>query len=320
MSDAVATKVADFCRTGQLDAKCLERWWFQDRLRQISEPVFLKLVDLQLIKHRPDLWSNAVHMFHTYYLDREAQVKLPEEATFRVLTSASMVGDSAVQWIGSAVSYYWSRIAAAFLALYTDRAWEFFRAILLLGMKQWNLLADLDMSQEQVLARLFKSDPKHAWDNIAEVLGDGEVENALGILHWLGDNAHRLPGDDGPGLIQFAPPDKIFRWVDGSVEKRGRWLTGALPKTLDYTLAGRFTRDFIARYGKVESLSSSLWFHFHARSWNGSASTYYRKLREQAREWLVGEKNQAVVRWIENYIDELGYDIHRAEIEEERQY
>ena len=43
-------------------------------------------------------------------------------------------------------------------------------------------------------------------------------------------------------------------------------------------------------------------------------------LREQAREWLVGEKNQTVVRWIENYIDGLGYDIQQAEIEEERRF
>jgi len=104
------------------------------------------------------------------------------------------------------------------------------------------------------------------------------------------------------------------------VEERGRWLINALPKTLDQTPAGRLTRDFIARYGKVEVLGSSLWCHFHARGWCGSASAYYRKLREQAREWLAGEKNQTVVRWIENYIDGLGYDIQRAEIEEERRF
>jgi hypothetical protein len=316
MSDAVARKVADCCRSGVLDAKCLERWWFRGRLHHISEPMLLELVDLQLVENRPDLWSNAVHMFHTYYLDKERPRKFPEEPAFRVLTSPSMVGD----WVGNSVSYYWSRLAAAFVAQYTQRSWEFFRAILRLGMRQWNLLADLDLSQEQVLARLFRSDPGQAWDCIAEVVAEGEGERAFGIQHWLGDSGHRLPGDDGPGLIQFAPPQKVFAWVDGSLEERGRWLISALPKTLNHTPAGRLTRDFIARYGKVEPLSSSLRCHFHARSWCGSASAYYHKLREQAREWLVGEKNQTVVRWIENYIDDLGYDIQRAEIEEERRF
>jgi hypothetical protein len=316
MSDAVTRKVAAFCRSGLLDARCLERWWFRGRLHQISESVFLELVDLQLVEKRPDLWSNAVHMFHSYYLDKDTLRNLPDEQAFRVLTSPSMVGE----WTGSAISYYWSRLAAAYVAQYSGRAWEFFRAILRLGMKQWSLLADLDMSQEQVLARLFRNDPGQAWDCIAEVVAEGEVERAFGIQHWLGDSGHRLAGDDGPGLIQFAPADKVFGWVDGSVEERGRWLASALPKALDHTPAGRLTRDFLARYGKNESLSSTLSCHFHARSWCGSASAFYRKLREQAREWLVGEKNQTVVRWVENYIDGLGYDIQRSEIEEERRF
>jgi len=40
----------------------------------------------------------------------------------------------------------------------------------------------------------------------------------------------------------------------------------------------------------------------------------------EAREWLVDEKNKTVIRWIENYIDGLGYDIQKAEIDEERRF
>ncbi|MGO8749978.1 MAG: hypothetical protein ACLQNE_28870 [Thermoguttaceae bacterium] len=276
----------------------------------------LELIDLQVTENRPDLWNNAVHMLHAYYLDKEAQRQIPEESTFRVLTSPAMVGERA----GNSVSYYWSRLATAFVAKYPGRAWEFFRAILRLGMKQWNLLADLDLFHEPVLARLFKSDPEQAWDCVAEVFPEGEGGSAFGIQHWLGDGGHRLPGDDGPGLIQFAPSGKVFAWVEESVEERGHWLIGALPKTLDKSPGGRLTRDFIARYSKVEPLRSSLWCHFHAQGWCGSASDYYRKLREEAREWLVDEKNQTVIRWIEDYIDGLGYEIQRAEIDEERRF
>ena len=187
-------------------------------------------------------------------------------------------------------------------------------------MKQWNLLADLDMSEEQVLARLFSSDPERAWDCIAEAVGEGERESAFGIQHWLNDSSHRLLGDDRTRTDSIRA---VRQSIGVGGRKRGgawRWLISALAKTLDRTPAGRLTRDFIAKYGKVECLSTSLWRHFHARGWSGSDSAYYRKLREEAREWLVGEKNQTVVRWIENYIDELGYGIQRAEIEEERRY
>jgi hypothetical protein len=311
MSDNVARKVVEFVRSNRLDPKCLERWWFMPQLRQIDEAVFLELVDLQLIENRGDLWSNAVSMFHAYYLDKEAQKTLPDESTFRVLTWPGMSG----KWTGN---YYWSQVAAAFVAKYPERAWEFFRAILRLGMKQWNLLADLDMPQEQVLTNLLKSDPERAWNVIAVVLSEGESRSSFGIQHWLRCGGDRGWGDDSPGAIRFVPSSKLFAWVDEDIVGRGGWLIDTLPKTLDRTPAGRLTRDFVARYGKIDSLCRSLWFHFRSREWCGPASDYCRKLREEAREWLVDEKNQTVIRWTENYIDGLGSEIQRAEIEEER--
>jgi hypothetical protein len=186
-------------------------------------------------------------------------------------------------------------------------------------MQQWDLLAELDTSQEKVLAQLFKSNPERAWDCIAEVFLEGDCSSSFGIQRWLGDSGHPLPGDEAAGVIQFVPSGKLFAWVDEDVEKRGRWLVNALPRTLARTPAGRLTRDFIVRYDKVEFLCGSLCCHFYNRGWWwGPPSAYYRKLREEAREWLVDEKNRSVIRWIEKYIDELDDDIRRAEIAEER--
>jgi len=316
MTDAIARKVVDFCRSGRLDPTCLDRWWFRPRLHQLDEAVFLELIDLQLIENRPELWRNAVHMFHAYYLDKEIPRLLPAEISERVLSSPAMLGE----WRGNSVSYYWSRLAVAFLGRYPNRRWDFFRAILRLGLKQWNLLSDLDMSEEAVLARLFRTDPERAWDCIAEVFSERAEGDAFGVQHWLGETGHRLWGDDSPGLIQFAPVNKVFVWVDEDVEERGRWLASALPKTLDQSPGGRLTRGFIARYGKVESLAAALSCRFFSRAWCGSESAYYRELREQARNWLADEKDQTVIRWIENYIDILGADIQRAEIQEERRF
>jgi hypothetical protein len=315
MSDPVARKVADLCRAGVLDAKCLERWRFSGILPQIGESTLLELVDLQLVEGRPDLWSNAVHMFHAYYLGKDRQQRLPEDATYRLLTWPAMGSEA----VSHAVSYYWSRLAAAFLLQYATRNWELFKAALRLGMKQWDLLEDLDTCEGPVLAGLFISDPERAWECIAEVVSDQGADRAFGIQHWLADRGRRLVGDDSPGLLQFAPPVRVFAWVDECVEERGRWLISALPKTLDQSPAGRLTREFLVRYGKDPSLANALWCHFTSRGWCGSASARYRQLREEARAWLAGEKNQTVIRWVENYIDGLGCDIQQAEIEEERQ-
>jgi hypothetical protein len=141
---------------------------------------------------------------------------------------------------------------------------------------------------------------------------------SISIQHWLSDGGHRLHGDDTPGPIQFVPPSTIFVWVDQNVEDHAYWLIRALPKTMDASLGGRLTREFVARYGANEEFSASLSCRFHSRAWCGPASDHYRSLRNQAHAWLAGERNQTVVRWIEDYIDQLSTYIEQAEIEEER--
>jgi hypothetical protein len=79
-------KLVELCRSGVSDPKRLERIWFSQRLQQIDEPVFLQLIEVQLADTHPDLWSNAVHIFHTYYLGTGAERVVPEQETFRLLT------------------------------------------------------------------------------------------------------------------------------------------------------------------------------------------------------------------------------------------
>jgi transcriptional regulator with XRE-family HTH domain len=314
MSDAVARKIVEVCRSGVSDPKRLGRIWFSQRLQYIEESVFLQLIDVQLADSHADLWSNAVHMFHTYYLGTGAERAVPEQATFRLLTWATSGGESGARSAG----YYWSSLAASFVAGYPGRTWEFFTAVLRCGTKHWTVLLDLDTNQEQILTSIFKSDPDRAWQCVAEVYSSTGERTASGIQHWLAEGGHRLPGNDAPGPIQFVPPSTIFAWVDQDVEDRAYWLIRALPKTMDTSPGGRLTREFIRRYGANESFSRTLWSRFHSRGWCGPASDHYRSLRNQAHGWLAGERNQTVTRWIEEYIDQLSADIERAEIEEER--
>jgi hypothetical protein len=314
MSDAVARTIVELCRSGVCDPRRLGPLWFNQRLRQIEESVFLQLIEVQLVGGHPDLWCNAVHMFHAYYLGIGAEWAVPEQQTFRLLTWPGWDGESGTR----ATSYYWSRLAASFVARYPTRTWEFFTAVLRLGTKHWNVLIDLDTNQEQVLTSIFRTDPDRAWQCVMEVYSTTEEFASFSIQHWLSTGGHRLIGDDAPGPIQFVSPSTIFAWLDQDVEDRAYWLIGALPKTMDASPGGRLTRDFVARYGAHEVLSRALWCRFHSRGWSGPESVHYRSLRSQAHEWLAGERDHTVIRWIEDYIDQLSASIERAEIEEER--
>lgn len=269
MSDFAASLVATLCRRGCLNRSCLEKWWyFRDRLSNISEPVLAELVELLLVEHQLSWWRIAVRLFHTYYLGGDENRDLPEELSFTILTSPAISQDRAV----SEGSHYWSQLANGFIHRYSSRTWELFREVLILGRESYMLLTHLDRSADRVLTRLFQKDPARAWDCIVSVLAESELHCTYGIQHWLADDDRLMDGDNVPGPIQLAPPDDVFAWVDGDVENRGAWLVDSLPRTLDKTGAGKLTRDFLAKYGKFESLSRSLLRHFQHQDCWGLAS------------------------------------------------
>jgi hypothetical protein len=170
-----------------------------------------------------------------------------------------------------------------------------------------------------LLTDILRSDPEQAFGCIAEVFEDGQELRNYSLSHWLSQGGPRGITDESPGPIQYIPSKTLFQWADGDIGRRGGWLARILPKTLDDSVAGRLTRDFVARYGNDRGLCASLNSHFRSRGWCGNESDFCRSLREEAHLWLVDEKNVNVIRWVENYIDYLSDTIDWAEIKEERE-
>ncbi|MEX2307559.1 MAG: hypothetical protein WD738_08205 [Pirellulales bacterium] len=173
---------------------------------------------------------------------------------------------------------------------------------------------------EGILTTILRNDPENAFECIVRVHNESDVLYLFSLEHWLSHGGHRVIGDDSPGPIQHIPAKLLFSWVDADIERRGCWLARTLPKTLDNSVAGRLTRDFVAKYATNRVVCSSLYVNFHSRGWCGNASDHYRTLRDEARDWLVDEKNLNVIRWVEDYIDGLSQSIEQAEIEEEREF
>jgi transposase-like protein len=314
MSNSAAEQVVTQCKSGKQSRERLERWWFAPQLKALSPNTIEGLVALQLDSATGRSWSNAVHMWHTYFMDGDETRRLPEELTFALLLHVAIAEHAAAHDAG----YYWSRLASAFLRQYSDRKWEFFRTLLRVCVDGWSILSDLNTQGEMLITELLREEPEKAFSCIAEVLGEGQDLRGHALTNWLSEGGHRIIGDDSPGPIQYIPSRVLFSWAVQDVDNRGVWLAHILPKTLDESVAGRMTRDFIARFGADRELSSSLYARFYSRGWCGRASDHYRRLRDQARGWLVDEKDATVLRWLGEYIDGLNDSITRAEIEEER--
>lgn len=309
MTDAVVRKVIDLCESGVLAKKTLENWWFTDSLKSISEPVFRQLIEIQIANTSERLWENSLKMCSQYYTD---DLALPESLIFELLAEPEF-NDSR---IGDSAGYYRTELATRFVEAYPERKWDVFKGVL---FQERRMLRCIEHGRDGLMAQWVLDDPSEAWACITEVL-DKHEDGRWAITSWLSGAMTMGWGESVAGPIQHIPSGEMFSWVDLDRASRSYWLCQAMPKTLNKTLAGRLTRDFIARYCDDESTYRSLRSHFGARSWCGKASDHCRKLRDEAREWLMDERDRVVIGWIEDYIQSLDHEIERAEIEEERDF
>jgi len=321
LNDMAAAMVIEQCESGRQPKSHLERWRFHSQLRSLSENVVNDLIELLILEETGSLWNTALQMFHTYYTEKEGSESvqarpLPEDLAFRLLTSKAMSDERVARDAG----FYWSRLGKLFVDQFPSRKWELFKHVLNATATDSFVLLDLDTSREQLMLSLLHADPISAWACIAEVFDDHQEQGCFGIQRWIATGGHRIIGNESPGPIQHIPEEVIYAWVDEDPDRRRHWIIRTLPKTFDQTGAGRLTRGFVAKYVKNEDFRNSLHCHFHSRGWSGKASEHFRKLREQARTWLDGERDPVVIRWIEEYIDHLSSDIDREEIREERRY
>lgn len=315
ISDRVVQRVITLCQAGGQSVNLLERWWFSSQLRKLKPEVMEGLIQLQLEGGSGATWNNAINMWHTYYLQDGGAGELPRELTLRLLTD-ERIADGRV---AHSAGYYWSRLASAYIEHYPESKWDLFRGVLRASSKDWSILSDLERNEEAVMERLLQEDPETAFDCISEFYRDAHGRDTFGVQHWLAGDGHTF-GSEPPGPIQYVPAKKLFDWVDENVDGHGWWLCRTLPKTLDQSAGGRLTRDFIAKYANDEGIAHTLYAHFHSRSFCGEASECYRRLREEAREWLENEENPTVIRWIEDYIDGLSGSIEYWRIDEERRF
>ncbi|WP_442482007.1 hypothetical protein [Aeoliella sp. SH292] len=315
ISNKVARQVIEHCRAGHQDIALLERWWFADQLKALDERVIEEFVAiLTEPQTNSSYWGIAVQMLHTYYLQNEAAPEFSVDMLWQVLIHPALSQRGHMHRIG----YHWGKLANALLAKAPDRKWEFFREVLNVGVQEWSAISDINEHADDILTDILRSAPETAFDLIAEVLSEADHNGSYAIRNWLGGSPHFF-GDLHSGPIQYIPSVKLFGWVDRNVDTNSDMLISMLPKTLDESVAGRLTRDFISKFGSDARTRGRVTSHFWEGGHFGEASVHYRNKSDEARSWLISEKDPVVVKWVREYIDVLNKEIERAELEEERE-
>ena len=178
MSDAAAKRVFELCRTSKIDLAKLSHCCYRTSLQSLSTETFIPFVGLLIQRGSPGDWIIAFELFFGYYHDSDGK-PIPDEFTFELLTGQGILGDNFARSAG----YNWSGIASKYIDHYPKRSWDLFRKILKLSLKQWHLLDDLDRAPHSILTKIFKSDPKKAWQCVHNILKNEKAIDSHALQH-----------------------------------------------------------------------------------------------------------------------------------------
>jgi hypothetical protein len=257
----------------------------------------------------------ALEITYGWYCHEKTSTALPEDVISQVLTDKTVLlnlSDGSGDW-------YWQEIEQQYIKRNPKHIFELFGNVVESLRHVGHGFLGLRDGLRSALADIINTDPKQCWQVISSE-HNKEDNLGRGVVELL-EPGVSFGEDELFGLISLFPAANVMEWISQNPEERAPIIAGMAPKTLNSeTSGGKLTRDLLAQYGDMKSVSNELLAHFHTGGWSGPASEHYRRKRDTAREWLAGESSPRVRVWIERYVEMLTQEIESAEMEEERRY
>lgn len=138
------------------------------------------------------------------------------------------------------------------------------------------------------------------------------------MKEWLKGNQDFGKADFG--ALELFNIEDVWKWVDEKPEERAQFLAHCVSPVL-FHAADKIcpARELLARYGGYDEVRNSFSSNYSTEGWIGPASTHYMGKKKTLLDFKKDEKNENVVKWIDEHLESLEQDIERAKIAEEKE-
>jgi len=316
MTDRAALRILNHAKKGILNTDHFRIFRFGRVISNLSEKVFKQWIEFLLQSSDDHAASIALDLYYFFYLRNKVKYQFPKELTFKLLTHPSLFKKPDHGRRDQIDDYHWTEIGLRYIQLYTDKSLKLADTILKCFGRKDSILDGYQTQTHKVINYISRNYPKEIWIKVSKYLGPPIDERAFHIKEWLrGEGLFK----EGEGQLKNFSPDIVFEWVDKDLKKRAWYLATFVPKTL-FKQKGKicWARELLIRYGIRKDVRDNLEANFSSEGWSGPASLHYQQKKDKLLGYRKEERNENVIRWIDDYIDDLNKQIERAKIEEER--
>ncbi|MCC6962004.1 MAG: hypothetical protein IT585_01990 [candidate division Zixibacteria bacterium] len=318
-NDASLARVLRLLIDGVISIPELRMFTFGRAFENVSEPLFLKWIDVLLTDESGAGASIALNLSVFYYGRRENKPRLPRHLGRSVLLHGSFFASPRASKRHSMDQHLWTELAGGHIKHYPEDSLEIATRLLESMGKEKSISDGFRPEPLAMLERIASAKPSEVWELVASYLGPPIDSRARHIKDWL-HGAQLIDSRTAGGLDRF-PPELIWRWVDEKPEERAWYVANFVPPSL-FQQEGRvcLAREVLARYGNREEVRNEFSANFSSEGWSGPESVHYAKQKRSLLNFRGNESNSNVLMWIDEYLSRLETRIEQARIEEEREY
>ena len=168
----------------------------------------------------------------------------------------------------------------------------------------------------RVLDRMATIMPGRVWEEAARRVAVPPDQRSRHILQWAGGLLLR-PGGAGPALLDTAPLEAVWEWIDADKKARSECIARHVPRAI---ARGRrcIARDVLARYGGDKAVRDAMVSHFLSGCSFGSRGDHFSEMKRRYEGIAEEEDDPNVSVWLGELIDELGVQAERGRGGDER--
>jgi hypothetical protein len=265
---------------------------------------------------------NLVSLYYLHETNSKDEIRPPlaKEITLKVLVHPSLFGESEKRIFDQMCIWNWGRLAGRFVSLYPKESLDLAKTILEKFGDDAPVFANLEEHPRKVLDRVANIYPFELWEIASQYLGPPIDTRAWRIKDWLHKGGIHF-GTPPSSEVMAIPLEKLWECVDSDVEKRAWYVATIVPAILSRSENTTcVARELLIRYGEREDVRNNLQANFGTDMWWGNASDHFKSKKQWLMDYRPKEDHPNVLRWIDEYIEQLNAEIEWASIHEEREF
>ena len=320
LTDRAGLRLLKLAKRGIINVNHFGFFAYGQAIKSLSNEVFTEWITFLLRDTDKSSVALALNFFHRYHVFQKPKPCFSLELTFRLITHPVLFkGTGASRSDTTMTAYYWADISRAFLHFCPEKNLELAELMFSYFGEDGSIVSRYSRTCS-VLDEITEKCPAEIWEKVGRLLANHEYSSKkFALEQWLREGSSWGREETRPALLHV-PHELIWEWIGEDTEYRAWYFANRLvPKTLSTTeWGGSLVQGLLIHYGEREDVRNCLCANYMTETYWGPASLHYEEKIRKLLDIKNSEDDWNVIRWIDEFVEQLKRDVEQAKVDEER--